>query len=934
MDGARMDGTELGRVEPTPPLRGAPGAGGGRRGAARADASARGTAPDEPTPMMRQYIEIRAANPDCLLFYRMGDFYELFFDDAVEAARALGIHLTKRGKHLGEDIPMCGVPVATADDYLQKLIALGYRVAVCEQLEDPSEAKKRGAKSVVRRDVVRLVTPGTITEDALLDPSASCALVALARVRSSGEDAFALASIDISTGAFRVAAVPAERLGAAIAAAAPAELIVPEGVWADPALRPLLDGAGAPVQPQDASCFDADAAPERLARALGVATLEGFGDFTRAEFAAMAGAVGYVETTQKGERPALRAPERERPDGHMLIDAATRASLEIERGPEGGRKGSLLHVMDRTLTGGGARLLAARLRAPLTDRAAIEARLEAVAWMLAHDGARDALRGHLRGLPDMERAVSRLALGRGRPMDLVAVRDALRVARAVAGVLRGETPPGAVAAALDDLAAAPPRLADRLDDLLAEEVPARVADGGLIRPGAISALDEARTLATDSRAMLAELQARYAAETGVRTLRLKHNNVLGHFVEVNAAHAAPLQAEGSGFRHRQTLASAMRFATDELEALEARINGAAEEALGIERDMAQEMTAAIVGQAAPLRQAADGLAALDVAAALARLAEGEGYARPEITDGLDFQLTAARHPVVEQALRTRSEPPFVANDADLSPPRGAARGAIRLLTGPNMGGKSTYLRQCALIAVMAQAGSFVPAGAARIGVVDRLFSRVGASDDLARGRSTFMVEMVETATILNQATARSLVVLDEIGRGTATHDGLSIAWAAIEHLHEAIGPRALFATHFHELTALEGRLDRLSCIHCRVEEAAGEVVFLHTVAHGAADRSYGVQVARLAGLPGHVVARAGEVLARLEGHGATGAASVHAAAALDELPLFSALRPTAAPATTAPSDPLREAVEALCPDEMTPREAMDALYRLRGLLDG
>ena len=896
----------------------------------------------EPTPMMKQYIEIRAANPDSLLFYRMGDFYELFFDDAVEAARALGIHLTKRGKHLGEDIPMCGVPVATADDYLQKLIALGYRVAVCEQLEDPAEAKKRGHKSVVRRDVVRLVTPGTITEDKLLEPGQTRPLVALSRVRSSGRDEFALASIDLSTGAFEVVASDAGGVGAEIARLGPAELIVPDSLWGDGEVRHWIDGAGVPVQPQDASCFDASAASERLRRALGVATLEAFGEFTRAELSAMAGAAGYVEATQKGDRASLRPPQRRRADTHMMIDAATRTSLEIERGPDGTRSGSLVAAVDRTVTGGGARLLLARLRAPLVDPVAIEERLEAVAWLLREDAVRDAVRGHLRAVPDMERAVSRLALGRGAPRDLVAVRDGLAGAAVIAERLDGASLPTELARAAKGLAAIPAALSKHLGATLSDEPPARVADGGLVTGGAVAALDEARNLREHGRHLVMGLQASYADETGLR-LRVKHNNVLGYFIEVNAAQAAPLMAssdgdagEGTRFRHRQTLANAMRFGTQELSELEARINGAGDEIRQIEEAAFAEMVGLCTDAADAVREVADALAALDVAAALARLAEGEGYCRPTVDASLAFDIVAGRHPVVEQALRARAEMPFVANDLDLSPPRRKGKtkapdgdgGAIWLLTGPNMGGKSTALRQAALIAILAQAGSFVPAGSAHIGVCDRLFSRVGASDDLARGRSTFMVEMVETATILNQATRRSLVVLDEIGRGTSTHDGLSIAWSAIEHLHEANGSRALFATHFHELTALEERLDRLACVSMQVEEVKGEVVFLHRIAPGAADRSYGIQVARLAGLPAAVVARAEAVLARLEGRDGGEAADDP----FGDLPLFSVSAPPPASRRDEAGDALREAVETLRPDEMTPREAMDAIYALKARL--
>ncbi|UIJ71649.1 DNA mismatch repair protein MutS [Aurantimonas sp. HBX-1] len=878
-----------------------------------------------PTPMMAQYIEIKAANPDCLLFYRMGDFYELFFDDAAEASRALGIALTKRGKHQGADIPMAGVPVVSADEYLQRLIGLGHRVAVCEQIEDPAEARKRGAKSVVRRDVVRLVTPGTITEEALLDPGRPNFLMALARLGGSGDNAaYALAWTDLSTGTFRLAESGRAQLEADIAAIEPSEIVVAEPVFHDAALQPLFRRYGRRIQPEPQALFDGTTAEERVCRFFGVATLEGFGGFGRAELSAAAALIAYLGKTQMAARPGLQRPERIVAGSLMQIDPATRASLELTRTISGKRQGSLLSAIDRTRTGAGARLLAGRLAAPLTDPAAIRERHASVGWFVDAASLRQRLREALAGLPDIERALSRLSLGRGGPRDLAAIRDGLDAAMAVGALLGDELPPE-LAAHRQALAALPGALRDELSQMLADQVPLQRRDGGFVREGALPALDEARTLREDARRVVAELQGRYAAETGIRNLRIKHNNVLGYFIEVGDAQGRALVGVAD-FVHRQTMASAMRFSTAELAELESRIAGAAAEALRLELECFDRLAGQVDAAADTLRQGAAALAVIDVSAALAELAVADDWVAPVVDDSLAFFVECGRHPVVEAALKAGSGQPFVANDCDLSPPADGGAGAIWLITGPNMGGKSTFLRQNALIAVLAQVGSYVPATRAHIGVVDRLFSRVGASDDLAEGRSTFMVEMVETAAILNQAGERALVILDEIGRGTATYDGLSIAFAAVEHLHEVNRCRALFATHFHEMTALAARLSRMRNATMRVKEWEGDVVFLHEVKPGVADRSYGIQVAKLAGLPPSVVERARHVLEELE----KGEQAGRRTALVDDLPLFSAtMRRAEAPAPVAA--PVSDALARLDPDALSPREALEALYQLKAL---
>src|SRR6516225_9280690 len=857
------------------------------------------------TPVMEQYIEIKAANPDCLLFYRMGDFYELFFEDAEIASRALGIVLTKRGKHLGRDIPMCGVPVHRADEYLQRLILAGHRVAVCEQTEDPAEARRRGAKSVVRRNVTRLVTPGTLTEDTLLDPRRNNYLLAIARARgSAGEESrFALAWIDISTGEFRIAECDRAGLAAEIARLEPGEIIVSDALYGDAALAPYLRSLPA-VTPLARDMFDGATAERRLATYFGLSTTESFGALSRLELTAAAACISYVERTQLSARPPLSAPVREAQGATLSIDQATRSNLELVRTLSGERRGSLLAAIDRSVTAAGSRHIAQRLAAPLTDPAAIERRHDAVGFFVIDAAARADMRERLAAAPDLARALARLVLARGGPRDLAAIRDGIIAADGLAGELEKSANVAAeLSEAVRALRGLDPALATELNAALAEELPHLKRDGGFIRAGYDAALDEARALRDESRRVIAALQARYADITSVRALKIRHNNVLGYFVEVTAQHGERLMAPplNATFIHRQTLAGQVRFTTTELGELEAKIASAADRALGIELETFERLAATVTAAAAAIKDAAEALAAIDVASALAQLAVERHYTRPQIDASLDFVIEGGRHPVVEQMLAGDGGP-FVANDCDLSPPPSLANGRIYLVTGPNMAGKSTYLRQNALIAILAQMGSFVPARRAKIGAVDRLFSRVGAADDIARGRSTFMVELVETAAF----------------------DGLSIAWATIEHLHETNRCRALFATHFHELTALAATLPRLFNATVRVKEWQGEVVFLHEVVAGAADRSYGIQVAKLAGLPPAVIARAQVVLAKLE---AEDRASPRG---FDDLPLFAATpRPASPPPRAAAIDSVIAVLASLHPDEMSPRDALEALYALK-----
>ncbi len=877
----------------------------------------------EATPMMAQYLEIKAQNPDCLLFYRMGDFYELFFDDAVKAAAALDIALTKRGRHLGDDIPMAGVPAHSHEAYLRKLIRAGFKVAVCEQTENPAEARKRGAKSVVARAVQRVITRGTLTEDTLLDARAANYLAACAEVRG----AFGLAWLELSTGEFMTQPIAADGLGAALARLAPGELLLADRLLETPDLFEVFADWRDALSPLPSARFDSAGGEGRLREVFGVRTLDAFGDFSRAELAAAGALIDYATRTQQGRLPRLAPPRRLGHGAALEIDAATRRNLELTHGLGGEKRGSLLQVIDRTLTGPGARLLTARLAAPLTDPVAIGRRLDAVQYLAEAPAVRDRLRDILRRCPDMERALGRLSLGRGGPRDLAAIRDGLVATADLTAELDGGMPPEDLIADRDALGVHGP-LVDRLRRALAADPPPLARDGGFIAAAYDARLDELRDLHGESRRLIAALQNRYAEESGVGSLKIKNNNVLGYFIEVPARQGERMAADGAGpFIHRQTMANAMRFSTVELADLESRIARAGEQALALEQALFGDLVAEVTARAEPIARAAAAVAALDVAAGLADLAVARRYCRPVVDDGLEFRIGGGRHPVVE-AMLAPDGGGFVANDCDLGPDT-----RTWLLTGPNMAGKSTFLRQNALIAVLAQMGSFVPAETARIGIVDRLFSRVGAADDLARGRSTFMVEMVETAAILNQATDRSLVILDEIGRGTATYDGLSIAWAVLRHLHDANLSRVLFATHYRELTNLTARMRTLAC-HCmRVKEWRGDVVFLHEVGPGAADHSYGIHVGRMAGLPAAVVTEAERVLATLEA-GEQASALTRLA---DDLPLFAALaeppKPTAE-ATAAPSpSPVEARLREIAPDDLTPRAALDLLYELKTLLE-
>ena len=855
------------------------------------------------TPMMAQYLALKREAGDCLLFYRMGDFFELFFDDAKQAAAVLDIALTSRGEHAGAPIPMCGVPVHSAEGYLARLIKAGCRVAIAEQIETPEEAKKRGgSKALVARDIVRFVTAGTLTEEALLEPRRANVLAAACELRGT----CGIAACDISTGRMELEECEPRQLGAALARIGASEVVAPEAWDRAP--------EGAIVRP--GHDFASEEGEARLRAVHGVATLDGFGAFSRAMLAAAGGLIAYLDHAGRGKLPLLLPPVARASEAALAMDEATRTSLEILESQQGGRTGSLLAAVDRCVTGAGARQLAEDLSAPLTDKSAIEARLALVRWFHADSLLRGDLREVLRGLPDIGRALGRIVAGRGSPRDLGQLRDGLSEARRTRDFLQAKPDRPALLGELLPMLGGHGALTDLLSRALVPSPPTERQNGGFIAEGYDAALDELRQVSGNARRAIAALEAKYRGETGIAALKIRHNGVLGYFIEVPSRHADALMAPDSGFSHRQTMAGAVRFNSVSLHEEASRIAEAGGHALAAEEAHFEELAGEVVRRAREIAATAAALARIDVAAGQAERAAEGGWALPEIVADRCLEIEGGRHPVVEAAL-ARSGERFVANDCALSP-----EDRLWLIGGPNMGGKSTFLRQNALIVLLAQAGGYVPAARARIGLVDRLFSRVGASDNLARGRSTFMVEMVETAAILAQATEDSFVILDEVGRGTSTYDGLALAWAVVEAVHERNKCRCLFATHYHELVRLAETCEALSLHHVRAREWKGDLVLLHELARGPADRSYGLAVAKLAGVPKEVVARAKSVLDRLEkGRAQTGGL----AAGLGDLPLFAA----AAEAEEEECDALRERLQALDLDALTPRDALELLYQLK-----
>ena len=860
-------------------------------------------------------MEIKSDYSEALLFYRMGDFYELFFEDAKVAANALDIALTKRGKHSGEDIPMCGVPHHSAENYIYTLINKGFRVAICEQMESPEEAKKRGYKAVVKREVVRLVTPGTLTEDNLLDAKKSNYLASYSLVHKEASVSW----IDISTGSFYISSITPEKLGSELTRLSPSEILLSENLAK--AHRDLAEEFGISVTELGNSAFDSSSARERLKKIFNVETVDGLGTFNRAELSSMGAIIEYLQITQKGKLPMLSRPRRELNSSFMTIDAATRKNLELTKGLSSGNKsGSLLSVIDHTLTSGGARLLEKRVSAPSTNLDEIEKRLNGLDFMIADPSLSSSLRSELRKVPDLDRALSRISLERAGPRDLVAIRNGLLQSSIISKILSSLTLPKLIK---EKTAVFPEqdKFLGLLTEALVDEPPILARDGGFIREGFDPKLDEARRLRNEGKKIIAEMQMDLVKISGIQSLKIKHNNVLGYFVETPATHANRMLSPplSDTFIHRQTTANQVRFSTVELSEIETKILNAASHSLEIEKQTFKDLCDRILKFGQCIADVASYLSEIDLAVAFSVLAKNQSWVKPAVDLSQSFEISGGRHPVVEDALKKEGKA-FISNECVLSD------GKICLLTGPNMSGKSTFLRQNAIIVLLAQIGCFVPATSAKIGIVSQLFSRVGASDDLARGRSTFMVEMVETASILNQADENSFVILDEIGRGTATYDGLSIAWATLEHLHNVNKARALFATHYHELTHLSAEMDRLENSTVEVKEWEGEVVFLHEVRRGAADRSYGVQVAKLAGLPENVIKRSKLILEKLEKGHYQGQSNLKGL--INDLPLFSNDQ-NFHEATEKTVDPIHEEIRNINLDNTSPRDALEFLYKLK-----
>ena len=885
------------------------------------------------TPMMAQFHTIKEAHPGCLLFYRMGDFYELFFDDAIIAANILDITLTKRGKNNGDDIPMCGVPFHSYEPYLAKLIRAGHKVAICEQTETPDQAKARAkaegrpaSKALVNREVVRIITQGTLTEDHLLSAKDSNYIAALSAIR----DEYALAWLELSTGEFWTQRGNEQDIFSALARIDCKELLVSDKLITEPHLYEKFAPYKALITPQSPTFFNGENAKRKLEQAYEVDSLDSFGSFSRGEISAAGALLDYVTLTQKGNLPYILPPVEVSGHDVMEIDGATRQNLELLKTLNGTRKGSLISIVDQTKTSLGGRLLQKRISAPLNNKAEIEQRYDETQVFMDDMRLLNDTEEVMKAVPDIERALSRITIGRGGPKDLIMIRDGLHKSEALQCLIY-EKPALNKISESNTLTTNSKHLKEKLINALQGTVPLFARDGGFVKEGYAPKIDQLRALKTDSKKLIAELQANYAAKTNIDSLKINHNNVLGYFIEVPAKRAKPLMPSNDdaqntvGFIHRQTMANAVRFTSVELSELERDISSASEKLQALEVEIFDQLIEDVSKNAEALLRIANAIASLDVAASSARLALDNNYVRPAITTDKSFDLKGARHPVVEDALKRNEGKEFIQNDCHLNKDN-----TLWLLTGPNMAGKSTFLRQNAIIAIMAQAGLYVPAQAATIGLVDKVFSRVGAADDLARGRSTFMVEMVETAAILNQATENSLVILDEIGRGTATFDGLSIAWACVEHLHEINKCRALFATHYHELTHLQASLPYMRCHSMAVKEWKGDIVFLHEVVQGAADRSYGIHVAKIAGLPKAVINRAKEVLTKLENSDQTGSLS----ALTNDLPLFtSSVEQSAYEGSAAEQSPVVEMLQDIDPDSLTPREALDKLYALKSQLN-
>ena len=867
------------------------------------------TAQTPQTPMMQQYFSQKELYKDCLLFFRMGDFFELFHDDAITASKALDIALTKRGKTEGTDIPMCGVPVHSYEPYLQRLIKAGFKVAICDQIELPSEAKKRGYKEIVRREVVRVITPGTLLEESLLDATKANYLLSFAR---DGDD-FGLAWVDISTGEFACTLVTAAQLPSELERLKPSEILLSDALLYEETMFETYNDWKEKLTPLSANIFAHKRAENRLKEFFKVISLEGFAALHTAEISACGALLDYLELTQKQTLPALQFPTKLRAEHYMSIDPATRRSLEITEALNGGK--SFFDTINRCQTSSGARLLRQLLSSPLIYAEGINARLACTEYFYENVNIATQLKTILGEMPDLERITTRITMNRASARDMLVLRTALAKGYEVKQLLdisrhcepqarqsqdedamlrlprfaRNDEIPTLLKTVINDIKNFP-ELLSKLVEAFEDEVPVDLKDGNFIRPGYSKTLDEQIMLRDNSRKLIQDLRTKYITETSIPNLKISHNNLIGYYIEVSQLQASKMPPK---FIQRQGLATATRYTSPELIELQNKIYNAQNAALTAELSIFEETVTDVKNQTTALMQTAKAIAFIDFFLSLGLLAAEKKYTKPTVDDSNNFTIKNGRHPVVEENTE------FVANSCNLNPTEN-----LWLLTGPNMAGKSTFLRQNALITILAQIGSYVPASAVHIGSVDKVFSRVGASDNLSRGHSTFMVEMVETAAILNQATAKSLIILDEIGRGTATYDGLSIAWAVLEHIHNHLKSRTIFATHYHELTEL--KLARLKLHSMKVKEWKDSIIFLHEVIPGSADKSYGIHVAKLAGLPKNVVERAEKILIDLE-HSPHGE------------PIITKSKPK----------PTSNILENIDPNNLSPREALELLFRLK-----
>jgi DNA mismatch repair protein MutS len=883
------------------------------------------------TPMMQQYLEIKAQYQECLLLYRMGDFYELFFDDAIIASKILDIALTKRGKTDSQDIPMCGIPFHALDNYLPRLIKAGHKAAICEQMESPEEAKKRGSKAVVKRDIIRIVTPGTITEENLLDARHSNYLISIVEHGAH----LTLAWLELSTGEFITSStLSIDQLAIELSRTQPKEILLSDKLYSQENIRSMLAEWKTHITTQVNSFFDEKRCEQKLCSFYQVSTIKSFGNFTGAQIAACGSIIEYLSITQKDSITRLSPPRIIHNNDIMIIDASTRRNLEITHTTSGEFKGSLLHSIDYTITNGGSRLLYHTINSPITSSALINERLDAVEFLVRERTLRNNIRNQLKSIADIERALSRLLLERGGPRDLVIIKTSLISASIICELMieHEASMPNMLKNHMHNLCGHA-AIINLLQEAIKDEVGMLARDGGFIKPEFHPRLAELSNLGNDSKQKLEELRERYRQQTGITNLKIEQNNVIGFYIEVTHQNASKLQ-NNHDFIHRQTMVSGVRYTTIELKNLETEIINSKDSILNLELEIFKDIMQEIIKTSEQIFATAKALASIDLYSSFAELSDSKGYIRPTVDESLEFIIEQGRHPVVEQNLNID----FIANNCTLSP-----RQNLWLITGPNMAGKSTFLRQNAIITILAQSGCFIPATKAHIGVVDRVFSRVGAADDLARGLSTFMVEMVETATILNQATNRSLVILDEIGRGTATYDGLAIAWSCLEHIHNKIKCRTLFATHYHELTSLTEILPALRCYTIKVKEWQDKIIFLHQITEGKASKSYGIHVAKLAGIPDLVINRASQILNSLDNN-----AKQHQVFKVDNgLPLFEYqnmmqkdnIDKNCAPKQvnneqSASQDKGTEIISMLLSidlDATTPKQALEELYKLKEL---